>query len=145
MSYAKISGKEYSLEKLFGKDFFFKIPLFQRPYAWTKKEAGELLGDLLESIKDEHPNPYFLGCIVLIKEEGNPVSEVVDGQQRLMTLTILFSVLRHLSGEDWAEDLTRCIYEKGGPVGNRPDRYRLTPKKQDDVFFPRLYPKGKWN
>lgn len=135
MSYAKISGKEYSLEKIFGKDFFFKIPLFQRPYAWTEKHAGELLEDLLESIKDEHPNPYFLGCIVLIKEEGNPISEVVDGQQRLITLTILFSVLRHLSGEDWAEDLTRCIYEKGGPVGNRPDRYRLTPKKQDEVFF----------
>lgn len=135
MSYAKINGKEYNLDKIFSDEFFFKIPLFQRPYAWTTKHSGALLEDLLESIKEEQPNPYFLGCIVLIKEEGNSESQVVDGQQRLITLTILLSVLRHLSNEDYAKALTKRLYEEGDPIGNKPDRYRLILKEQDAAFF----------
>ena len=42
----------------------------------------------------EELSPYFLGCIVLIKQDHAPDAKVVDGQQRLATLTILLSALQ---------------------------------------------------
>lgn len=91
----KITGREYPLDTIFDGHLIFSIPLFQRPYAWTAEQAGELLNDLLDSMDSE--DEYFLGSIVLIKEDDplKPEAQVVDGQQRLITLTILFSVLRY--------------------------------------------------
>jgi uncharacterized protein with ParB-like and HNH nuclease domain len=72
--------------------------------ASTTEQAGELLEDIITFIGDsnEPPDklpPYFLGSIVLIKGD-DPKSEVIDGQQRLTTLTILLSVLRSLAPID---------------------------------------------
>ncbi len=98
MSTVKIQATEYPIQKVFSNDFVFTIPLYQRPYAWTTEQAGELLQDLIVSLGDGNEpiddiNPYFLGSIVLIKAD-KPDAQVVDGQQRLSTLTILLSALR---------------------------------------------------
>src|SRR6266481_5063194 len=89
-------------------------PLYQRPHAWTTEETEELLDDLWTAFTaDEQAvakkDPYFLGSIVLIKEEHQPAAEVIDGQQRVTTLTILMSALRHLqpSGADAISDYLR--------------------------------------
>lgn len=42
----KITGKEYSLSKIFSKDFDYYIPTYQRPYAWTEEETETLFDDL---------------------------------------------------------------------------------------------------
>jgi len=93
MSAMKIHGNEYTINKVFSDDFAFEIPHYQRPYRWTTEQAGELLDDLLGTLR-AHPDkpvddlpPYFLGCVVLIKQESVPDPKVVDGQQRLTTLT----------------------------------------------------------
>src|SRR5439155_25730702 len=97
MTIAKIHGSEHPIRKVFSNDFNFKIPLYQRPYSWTTEQAGELLDDLISFIGSDTSvsinalSPYFLGSIVLIKDEAQPDAEVVDGQQRLTTLTILLS------------------------------------------------------
>lgn len=54
---------------------------------------------------------YFLGSIVLVKTHGSPDSRVVDGQQRLTTLTILFSAIRDLT-EDPVKQASRETYIK---------------------------------
>ena len=90
----KIHGaeySEYSIQKIFCDDFVFSIPLYQRPYAWETEQAEALLDDLLGFLGEgndpvDEINPYFLGSIVLIKPEGLPNAEVVDGQQRLALL-----------------------------------------------------------
>ncbi len=94
-----IHATEKALFKVFSNDFAFSIPAYQRPYAWTREQASELLTDLLsflgdgsESVTDA--NPYFLGSIVLIKSADAPEADVVDGQQRLTTLTILLANLK---------------------------------------------------
>jgi uncharacterized protein with ParB-like and HNH nuclease domain len=72
----------------------FKIPPFQRRYAWGAEEIGQLLDDLFgESTSTELP--YFLGSIVLARQEGVDLTPelVLDGQQRLTTLSLLISVL----------------------------------------------------
>jgi uncharacterized protein with ParB-like and HNH nuclease domain len=96
---SKLAAHEEAIARIFSNEYFFKIPSYQRPYAWTTEHARELLDDLVEYMKarpgeiDEMP-PYFLGSIVLIKADNLPDSDVVDGQQRLTTLTLLLSVIR---------------------------------------------------
>ena len=147
MARIQIKGGERPIDQIFGKEFVFRIPLYQRPYSWQQEQAEELLDDLLgflgagtEPIEDLPP--YFLGSIVVIKEDHKPEADVVDGQQRLTTLTILLSAIRsRLMGETdnamvkFAEGLTDYLYEKGSPVLETPDRFRLTLRKQDADFF----------
>ena len=135
----KIEASEKPLQKVFSSDYDFLIPLYQRPYAWTVEEAGELLGDLLDNMgPDAMPvdetNPYFLGSIVLVKGD-TPRADVVDGQQRLTTLTILFSALRPLLSQIESDGLTALLYETANPILGTSNRYRLTLRKQDVTFF----------
>lgn len=140
MSFAKIKAGEYPLSKIFSNDFLFKIPYYQRPYAWTTEEARELLEDLLGSMDStgtshEELNQYFLGSIVLIKED-DPYSHVVDGQQRLATITILLSVLRDIcNNEKYLDDLNDYIIQKGKVSLKLKDTYRLTLSERDREFF----------
>jgi hypothetical protein len=135
----KIEASEQPLQKVFSSDFDFSIPLYQRPYAWTTKEAGELLSDLLDNMGDlkdsvEETNPYFLGSVVLVKGDL-PNSDVVDGQQRLTTLTILFAAFRTLLTPSEAAGLTTLLYETANPILGTKNRYRLTLRQQDATFF----------
>ena len=61
-----IKASEQNLNKVFCDDYVFEIPEYQRPYAWTTDEVGELLDDLLFAMGREEDVPYFLGSIVLI-------------------------------------------------------------------------------
>ena len=137
-----IHAVEKPLFKIFNNDFAFEIPPYQRPYAWTTEQASELLTDLLaflgnDSQAVDEVNPYFLGSIVLIKEEESPEAEIVDGQQRLTTLTILLAVLRSLVKPEYAAELTKFIYERGDLIVGTPNRYRLRLRERDEVFFRR--------
>jgi hypothetical protein len=139
VSTVQIVGKEYYLKHIFGDGFRFFIPRYQRPYAWTTEQTEELLDDLWTAFTADQQaiakkDPYFLGSIVLIKEEHQPMAEVIDGQQRLTTLTLLLSVLRHLqaAGGDGLSDYLR---QKGKPFEGTKDEYRLTLRPQDAEFF----------
>jgi uncharacterized protein with ParB-like and HNH nuclease domain len=90
-----IKASERNIDSVFCNDHLFEIPVFQRPYAWTKDQVDDLLDDLLFAMRRDEDEPYFLGNIVLIKS-NDPNSKVVDGQQRLTTLTMLLCVLREL-------------------------------------------------
>ena len=80
-------------------------------------------------------SPYFLGSIVLIKDEGNSLSFVVDGQQRLTTLTMLFCVLRELASGDAQSELDGFIREAGNRLRGTQDRFRLSLRARDKDFF----------
>ena len=136
---ANIHGQERSVEKVFSDDYAFSIPLYQRPYSWTEENVRELLVDLLTAMpaagQEGTVDPYFLGCIVLIKGDG-PDAEVIDGQQRLTTLTILLAALRQtMTTKATADHITQYIYAPGNPLTGRPDRFRLTLREQDAEFF----------
>ena len=146
MSRMSIRGSEYPMRKIFSDDFVFTIPLYQRPYSWTTEESEEMLEDLLRAMEGSEEtidelSPYFLGSIVLIKGD-EPDAQVIDGQQRLPTLTMLLSALRSLIKSDDAEGLTSFLCEKGNIVTGTPTRYRLTLRNQDATFF-KTYVKRK--
>jgi uncharacterized protein with ParB-like and HNH nuclease domain len=71
---------------------FYKIPRFQRPYSWDKENVDDLWTDAIAS---DDPD-YFIGSFVLYKEkEHSNTYMVVDGQQRLTTLTLLLAAVRN--------------------------------------------------
>lgn len=138
-----LTAEEKPLHKVFHDDFLFTIPSVQRPYSWTEEEAGELLADLMDYI-DYHDinantinnieDPYFLGSIVLVKKDNN-IYEVLDGQQRLTTLTILIAVLRDYLGGNYYDGLNEMLKRKGNFLLNTKDRYRLELRNRDQEFF----------
>lgn len=135
-----IQAKEETLEMVFSDNYSFQIPDYQRPYAWTKKETSELLNDIWEAATKKPKSPYFLGSIVLSKEEkeGQSYSDVIDGQQRLTTLTILFSVLRELCEIDDGKRknaINKYICAEGDPNVGRSDHFRLRVRNMDKNFF----------
>ncbi|MFH0726669.1 MAG: DUF262 domain-containing HNH endonuclease family protein [Pseudomonadota bacterium] len=131
----KISGAEYPLSKIFSSDFDYVIPSYQRPYAWTVEESSALFEDLYDFYQREPEDTYFLGSIVLIKEEGSPHSEVIDGQQRLTTLTILFaSITSKLSG-NLRTDFENYIREPGNAFQELKPKPRLALRERDREYF----------
>ncbi|QZZ18953.1 DUF262 domain-containing protein [Leptothermofonsia sichuanensis E412] len=76
-----------------------------------------------------------MGSIVLIKNEDAPEADVVDGQQRLTTITILLAILRSLLSQESASEVTKFIYQKGNRFEGTDDRYRLKLRERDEDFF----------
>ena len=132
----KIKGAEYQLAKIFSSDFDYDIPYYQRPYAWTEEETDTLFEDLYDFyINEPSDENYFLGSIVLIKEDDKPHADVIDGQQRLTTLTILLAAITYkLSGED-RSDFKNYIIEPGRASQGIASKPRLRLRKKDNDFF----------
>ncbi|MDZ7925487.1 MAG: DUF262 domain-containing protein [Marinagarivorans sp.] len=77
------------------------IPLFQRPYSWTKQNWGEFWSDLMDQYEEEDRSSHFMGAIVTVPVRSTPVGVnkhlVIDGQQRLTTLSILLCAIRDIA------------------------------------------------
>lgn len=134
---SSIKGGEYPLSKIFSSEFNYNIPSYQRPYSWTIQEAGILFDDLYDFYKNEDKEEnYFLGSIVLIKRDDDPKSDVIDGQQRLTTLTILLAVIAHsLSDSDDRDEFKNYINEKGIKSQGIKPKPRLKIRERDNNFF----------
>ena len=84
----KIESKDTDIESLLDGSYFH-IPRFQRPYSWDDENVNDFWNDLIANKGEE----YFIGSMVVYKR-GKQQYGVVDGQQRLTTITILLCVLR---------------------------------------------------
>lgn len=131
-----LTAGEYALRKIFSSDYEFTIPDYQRPYAWGKEQALQLLDDLEGALGRDTDEPYFLGSIVLVKAGSDPRAEVIDGQQRLTTLSILFAALRDLTANSkLAAELAKVVVEPGEILAGTQAKPRLTLRKRDANFF----------
>ena len=132
----KITGKEYPLSKIFSSDFEYHIPGYQRPYAWTEEETGILFDDLYEFYQTEVMDNYFMGSIVLIKEENRPRADVIDGQQRLTTISILFAVMADLFQTEEMKNISKkYLKELGNPLEDIPAQPRVFLRDKEQSFF----------
>lgn len=132
----KITGKEYPLAKIFSSDFEYHVPAYQRPYAWTEEETGTLFDDLFEFYQTEQIDNYFLGSIVLIKDDLNRHADVIDGQQRLTTLSIMLSVMADCFKTESRK--TACkgyLQEEGKELEGIAARPRVFLRDWDQGFF----------
>ena len=100
----KIESRDQDIRNLLASGYY-RIPRFQRPYSWTRENIQDFWNDI---IKDK-PTDYFIGSMVVFKE-SNQRYGVVDGQQRLTTITILLAVLRNTLFSEGFEGLAKGIH-----------------------------------
>ena len=139
---SNISAHEYPLSKIFDDDFRYSVPNYQRPYAWEWEHARELFEDIRDAARGANSvdgdDDYFLGCIVVVKSDGKPESQLVDGQQRLTTLTMLLCALRDavtLEDPKQADPINGYVWQKGDWTKGTKDIVRLELRQQDNRFF----------
>lgn len=85
----KIEANDKEVQDIFSLGYF-KIPRFQRPYSWEVEEVDSFWNDAIK----ENPENYFIGSMVVYQNK-KPYFGVVDGQQRLTTITLILSALRN--------------------------------------------------
>ena len=94
----------------------FSIPIFQRQYSWEKKECDRLWHDIMDAGENPEIESHFLGSIVFVPRDVQNIFarvqewQVIDGQQRLTTLSLLLSAL------------SRAIEENECEAGIRPEQ-----------------------
>lgn len=97
------------IKELFTMDLI--LPSYQRPYSWSVKASNTLFNDTFQAFKNGIKE-YRLGSIILHKEEAEKYS-IVDGQQRLTTLSILIYCLRYDEKGILKEKYSELSDEKG--------------------------------
>lgn len=83
-----------------------RIPDFQRPYSWTPRIAAQLFTDVEDALNARPEHPYVMGTVILLRRPDDSHFEVVDGQQRLLTLHLLRALLRGEKRDHHAEGST---------------------------------------
>src|SRR4051794_27695592 len=80
----------------------FVIPIYQRPYSWQISQCSKLLSDILRISKDDSVHGHFVGSVVYFQEGIHTQADVpqllvIDGQQRLTTISLLiFAIAKFL-------------------------------------------------
>ena len=100
----KISSVDRSIEDIL-KSSFYKIPRFQRPYSWERENVEDFWNDVFVNSGPD----YFIGSMVVFKPKGSDTAFVVDGQQRLTTITMLLAAIRNSFKENGFADLAAGI------------------------------------
>lgn len=122
--------------KEFFNSRFFEIPKYQRGYAWEKNNVRDLFEDIQEAI--EVKANHYIGTIVLSKTDRNDYFYVVDGQQRITTITmIIHALISHMDEED-------AMYYRRFYIREGCD-YRLAPLGREKDFFQELLKNGVVN
>ncbi len=93
----ELKANIYNVKRILVDDEnFYQIPDYQRPYSWDKEHIADLVDDLTDAFVNAKNERYFCGSIVLVTNKSAGRLDVIDGQQRITTLTILACVLRDL-------------------------------------------------
>ena len=106
----------------------FVIPSFQRDYAWKVRNINDLFEDVEEA--QEVGGSHYLGTFILSQKDRSEAVQVVDGQQRLTTLTILLDALI-----DAVDDIHMKQYYRNTFITNpvTGDKFRLS--GDNEMFF----------
>jgi uncharacterized protein with ParB-like and HNH nuclease domain len=105
-----------TISDLFSVKKKYVVPRFQREYSWTKEKVAELWDDIVSNISINNDGTfnhqeYFIGSLVLVGDDKSISMQIVDGQQRLTTLTILLSALCQKFVEIDRKNIAESIYE----------------------------------
>lgn len=116
------------------------IPIFQRYYRWDRKEWDQLWTDICE-LRQKAGKRHFMGALVFVPDKNvtysHPTFQVIDGQQRLITFSLLLAALRNIctatKQDDLAAEITNSVlihqYKKGV------ERLRVFPRQRDRQDF----------
>ena len=121
----------------------FVIPVYQRAYSWDKDQWNTLLNDLREQIRGN--NNYFFGNLLLETIRKDKEYEVIDGQQRLTTLTIFIRAILDVlnNREEKGEVIEIDIEDKEKIYLRNKGNIKLRPVEYDRACFDTVIVEGK--
>src|SRR5574344_410043 len=113
-----IKPKEREIREILSSQKQYEIPRFQREYSWEKKHYKEFLEDMIKNLQIEgteiKATPYFMGTMLFVGDSEDKTerqAQVVDGQQRLTTITILFSAMSQILLEKKEDLLSKILFK----------------------------------
>ena len=137
----KIEAEHMYIKDLFSNDNLFEIPEFQRPFAWEKENFEQLIDDIKDAILVNKENfnkfneyePYFLGSVIRLQSEDNGQYkyDIIDGQQRMVSLVILIAVIR----DRLDPQLQKFIYQEPMEVIDQKEQSRIQIRYKERDFF----------
>ncbi len=107
----KINSIDKNIKNVFSGSYY-RIPRFQRPYSWTQENISDFW---IDTIVDSETD-YFIGSIVVF-DAGNDTFGIVDGQQRLSTITMVLCALRNALNTEGFQGLAKAVHQ----LVERPD------------------------
>lgn len=116
-----------------------RIPIYQRTYSWRREDCTKFWSDIILAGRDERLTEHFLGAIVFVTDAQSSVPEVmvIDGQQRLTTMTLLLAALEDAIGDNEVEgfsaELLRDYYLNEKLKGDNFYKLHLTKADRDTL------------
>lgn len=141
-----MDAKEFRFNKLLEGEDTYSIPVYQRNYAWSEGQWEQLYNDVCKiDILDESDSKYFLGPIILLKKgpnsHGGELYDVVDGQQRLTTITLLLLAMHKYTknaGNDYmSKNTLKYLQIEGEEIND--NKIKLKPNNEDQEVFNALF------
>lgn len=137
-----ITGKKY-IKDIFSPEQFFNIPEYQRPYVWGEEQITALLEDVSKAMETDSNKEYFLGCMIwntrnerTTKNVEYTYQDILDGQQRFITLFLLHGVIRDISMKKSLKDnVQKRLVQEADDYNNIPARNRIEFEIRDDKDF----------
>jgi uncharacterized protein with ParB-like and HNH nuclease domain len=136
-------------------DGLYRIPNYQRGYAWTNKEVNDLIDDLEYVTDDKSIEDHYLNSVVVAEkqeETSTDTSDVIDGQQRLLTASLLANeILRKASdlctGENQntrqlRQNIEDKLYNDVFKSSRNRVQYRILPAEDHQETFKQLIPEN---
>jgi hypothetical protein len=99
---AQIHSDLETIGHILTTDFRYKVPPYQRNFSWTPEEVKQLWDDITDAMDDDRPE-YFLGTIVVHEQRDEKTRTIIDGQQRLATLSMMLAAIRSVYAENGDE------------------------------------------
>lgn len=136
------------LERIFDQTITYQVPLFQRPYVWTKDANWEPLWEDIQGLLDKHlrgaiVHPHFLGAVVLEQLANSTGSietrQIIDGQQRFTTLQLFLMAARDLaterSSEKYVERFRDLVANRRTKIDHDDEVFKVWPTNSNRAAF----------
>ncbi len=146
MEDTKVKAGETTLQKLMNGAIQFIVPIYQRTYSWTFKQCNQLWKDIIQITNNKEGIVHFIGSVVYI-DLGTPIGRpqqllLIDGQQRLTTLSLLLCALSRRIEESNLEHIINPNKIKNYFLLNSEescsDKYKILLTEQDRDTFIRI-------
>ncbi len=117
----------------------FVIPIYQRVYSWEKEQCEQLWDDIIKIGGNDKMNGHFIGSIVFVHDGIYTTSHnellIIDGQQRLTTITLLFIALRNRSSDEVKRKEIESYLINSDKDGDKKFRLILSESDKDTLLF----------
>lgn len=135
-----------TVAELFAGTTIYRMPLFQRPYSWEEETAAQLYDDIHAALersgsltgRTSSGSEYFLGPVIVAQLRRTEVYDVIDGQQRLVALTIILAIIRDkLQEELRRKELQRMLWRGQSRVQGLDELPRVSLREDNQECFER--------